>query len=368
MIASSRATRLLVRQAGCADLHNVHAVTQAAFAEQRGRIHDQAHVFRESLDELCEQLEAGWIFLLAEIEGMTVGVIRLTRREGELYVGRLAVVPAHRRKGIGRALMAAAEAWGRAWGLSTARLGVREELPENRAYYESLGYCAVERLETRSAPGRYFYVMRKKLATPSAQPTPTAETIATYERYAARYARRTPYTWAGLALSRFAEHIPPPALVGAMGCGPGRELLLLLEQGYQLYGIDRTRAMLRMARATDAPLIGADLRSLPLTTAALDGVWASASLLHLPCLEIAIALYELRRVTRSGGGLMLTLKMGGGEEWRQTEDGPRFFAFYQPGEVRRLLAGAGFEVVYQWVNEPPPGQRDTWIATIARVV
>jgi len=54
------------------------------------------------------------------------------------WVYYLAVSPDHRRKGLGRALMAAAEAWLRARGAPKIQLMVREE-NEAIAFYEALG-------------------------------------------------------------------------------------------------------------------------------------------------------------------------------------------------------------------------------------
>ena len=54
------------------------------------------------------------------------------------WVYYLAVSPAHRHKGLGRALMAGAEAWLRARGAPKIQLMVREE-NEALGFYEALG-------------------------------------------------------------------------------------------------------------------------------------------------------------------------------------------------------------------------------------
>jgi GNAT superfamily N-acetyltransferase len=57
---------------------------------------------------------------------------------------RLAVLPAYRRRGVGRALVEAVESGALGLGITRVRLGVRVALPRNRAYYERLGYRFVE--------------------------------------------------------------------------------------------------------------------------------------------------------------------------------------------------------------------------------
>lgn len=55
------------------------------------------------------------------------------------WVYYLAVAPDHRRAGLGRALMAAAEDWLRACGAPKIQLMVREDNHEALGFYESLG-------------------------------------------------------------------------------------------------------------------------------------------------------------------------------------------------------------------------------------
>jgi ribosomal protein S18 acetylase RimI-like enzyme len=155
--------QLLVREARPEDLPTVHSVTQTAYAPLINAIGTNVHVYAETPEQIGERLADGWTILLAEISGQVVGAIRITEREGELYIGRLAVIPEAQHCGIGRALMAAAEERGHAWGLPSTRLGAYEDVAASRPYYERLGYQIIERIELRTAPGRYFFAMRKPL-------------------------------------------------------------------------------------------------------------------------------------------------------------------------------------------------------------
>jgi ribosomal protein S18 acetylase RimI-like enzyme len=73
------------------------------------------------------------------------------------------VLPNAQHAGVGRALVAAVEARGCELRLPAVRLGAYEDVAQSRPYYERLGYHADERVELRSAPGRYFWIMRKKI-------------------------------------------------------------------------------------------------------------------------------------------------------------------------------------------------------------
>ncbi|HVQ08091.1 MAG TPA: GNAT family N-acetyltransferase [Allosphingosinicella sp.] len=55
------------------------------------------------------------------------------------WVYYLAVAPERRRQGLGREMMAAAEAWLRRRGVPKIQLMVREDNEAARAFYEALG-------------------------------------------------------------------------------------------------------------------------------------------------------------------------------------------------------------------------------------
>ena len=72
--------------------------------------------------------------------GTPAGCVLYEVNPDHVYLFRLAVLPAHRRQGLGRALVESVEARARERGLRRVRLGVRVALPGQRASYERLGY------------------------------------------------------------------------------------------------------------------------------------------------------------------------------------------------------------------------------------
>jgi len=135
------AAGLTLRDATPSDAEAVYQVTKAAYAEYRGFLDPPSGADKESLEAVESALHQGGA-ALALVDGIAVGAVRYEPRDQSLYVGRLAVLPSHRRRGIGRALMATAEERAQRMGLSRIILGVRVQLPQNRAFYESLGYRA----------------------------------------------------------------------------------------------------------------------------------------------------------------------------------------------------------------------------------
>lgn len=151
-----------------------------------------------------------------------------------------------------------------------------------------------------------------------------------------------------------------PVRILDAGCGPGADAATFAERGYEVVGVDVTRPFLRDAAGyADAAFVAGDVRSLPLSASSVDAVWACASLLHLARTDVPTALAEFRRVLRPGGTLFLTLKYGG-ETGYDLDGVGRFFAMYEPADVRELLLDTDFDVRDLEVEGTPDDGRWLW--------
>lgn len=127
-----------------------------------------------------------------------------------------------------------------------------------------------------------------------------------------------------------------------IGTGTGRAALALLQQGYQMTGIDSSQAMLdetrRLAGGSPITLKVGDILKLPCADASFDSAVALNVMVHFPNWREALA--EWRRVVRPGGRLLFDIhssshvRLAYGESpahWpealRQT-DNPKDFANY----------------------------------------
>lgn len=115
-----------------------------------------AETFPRGLDELVAAVNAsakGQI-LVAEARGELVGVVAVGERpwsegataEPLAYIEGWYVVPAWRRRGVGRALFAAAEAWARAQGYAQIASDTEEHNRTSIAAHQALGYRIAERI------------------------------------------------------------------------------------------------------------------------------------------------------------------------------------------------------------------------------
>jgi ubiquinone/menaquinone biosynthesis C-methylase UbiE len=194
------------------------------------------------------------------------------------------------------------------------------------------------------------------------------DTIAAYDVMAHAYAER----WFAFRLhdemARFTRDLAPGTRVLDLGCGPGQNTMWLVEQGYAAVGVDLSGGMLREARrhAVTEPLVQADMRRLPFRTGTFRGLWACASLLHIPRAEVEMVLCELKRVIHPGQ-LYLAVKHGTGEAWVEgVHGGRRLFAYYTCDEIGHLVEEAGFDVLSCWETEDQGGRDRTWVNLLAR--
>ena len=191
--------------------------------------------------------------------------------------------------------------------------------------------------------------------------SPVARNRATYDVIAPMFAEQTknPTTSVTEVATRFAEDLPAGARVADVGCGPGRDTVLLRGLGLAVIGLDLSMGMLR-AYGTPG-LVQADMRALPLSDGSVDGVWCQAAFLHIPKSDAATVLGEFVRVLRPRGLLYLAVQHGDGEGWEQVDYAPeyrRWFVSYREDELSALLARAGFTVT---AAEQESGFKRNWL-------
>ena len=135
----------VLRRATLADSAAIAAVIAAAFAQYRGRLVPESGAFRETPESIAGELAKGAGAIVAERNGELLGCVLVEEMEGDLYFGRLSVLPVARGLGLARTLIAAVEAEARRRGLAGVRLGVRIVLTANQRLFASLGYRETSR-------------------------------------------------------------------------------------------------------------------------------------------------------------------------------------------------------------------------------
>ena len=136
---------LALRAATLADAPAIAATIATAFAQYRGILVPESSAFRETPEAITTQLAAGSSVIVAERNGTMIGCVVTEVLEGDLYFGRLAVLPEARGTGLAKRLIGAVEDEAPRRGLPGVRLGVRIALEANQRLFNSLGYREISR-------------------------------------------------------------------------------------------------------------------------------------------------------------------------------------------------------------------------------
>jgi SAM-dependent methyltransferase len=150
-----------------------------------------------------------------------------------------------------------------------------------------------------------------------------------------------------------------------LGCGVGRDLRHFRSAGYEAVGLDGAPAMARAARRlSGCPVIVQDMLNLDLPNEAFDGVYAYASLYHMPSQALPAALARLARTLRPGGVLFVCNPCGDDEEGWLDE---RYICLLSFATWSRLVRAAGFKRITHFYRPPGlPRREQEWLASLWR--
>lgn len=186
------------------------------------------------------------------------------------------------------------------------------------------------------------------------------KTIDTYNKMAKEYDDETSGFWEFFPRSFFDKFIKSvKGKVLDIGSGPGRDGLILKENGLEVVCLDASQAMIQLSSDRGLNSVVGDFTNLPFTNKSFNGAWAYTSLLHIPKKDTYKAFDEISRILKKDGILGLGLMEGESEGYRENlgTDMPRWFSFYTKEEVEKLLKEHGFNILYFETFKPEPKPR-----------
>ena len=149
------------------------------------------------------------------------------------------------------------------------------------------------------------------------------------------------------------------------GCGPGRDLKVFRDLGHEAIGLEGSLRFVELARAySGCDVWHQDFLKLELPPAFFDGVFANASLFHVPSQELPRVLRELWASLKGDGVLFSSNPRGANEEgW----NGQRYGCYYDLERWRELVAAAGFAEIMHYYRPPGvPREQQPWLASVWR--
>jgi len=159
--------------------------------------------------------------------------------------------------------------------------------------------------------------------------------------------------------------VPPPFDILDFGCGPGRDLMAFAALGHRATGLDGSPQLAAIARTNSGcHVLEQNFLELDLPANAFDGVFANASMFHVPSGELPRVLKELRAALKPGGVFFCSNPRGDGQEgW----NGERWGAYHEWESWRATMLAAGYLELTHYFRPPGlPRAQQPWLASVWR--
>ena len=160
---------------------------------------------------------------------------------------------------------------------------------------------------------------------------------------------------------KFLSQLPDNAHILDAGCGSGRDTLLFKSLGHEVTAIDGSIEMCKLASEySGVEVLHMQFQDIDFE-GVFDGIWASASLLHVPSTEIEMVLDKLKKSLKENGILYASFKYGDFEGERNG----RYFNDFTEDSVCVLFEGCNFEIIETWItHDARKGREDERWANI----
>ena len=149
------------------------------------------------------------------------------------------------------------------------------------------------------------------------------------------------------------------------GCGPGRDLKVFHDMGHEAIGLEGSERFVEMARGySGCDVWQQDFLMLDLPAEHFDGIFANASLFHVPSQELARVLRQLWATLKPNGVLFSSNPRGENQEgW----NGERYGCYHDWPRWRELVTAAGFnEIRHYYRPTGLPREQQPWLASLWR--
>ena len=186
------------------------------------------------------------------------------------------------------------------------------------------------------------------------------DTIQYYQQNASAFVKGTVSADMRDVQMRFLRMLPSHAYILDFGCGSGRDARAFLEMGYRVDAVDGSVELCRMA----SEYVGIPVKQMLFEELSAfeqyDGIWACASILHLPREQLEGVLQKISDALKAGGVLYTSFKYG---EFEGIRDG-RYFTDFTEDSFKNLMEGIpSLQTVETWVTgDVRPGrENERWL-------
>lgn len=196
----------------------------------------------------------------------------------------------------------------------------------------------------------------------------TRQTIEHYDLHAVSFWEGTKDHDVSQNTAAFLAALPQnkPLDILDFGCGPGRDIRHFKSLGHRPVGLDGSAAFCEMAsRLTGCPVWRQDFLHLDLPEQAFDGIFANASLFHVPRQQLPTVLDKLHQALRNEGVLFTSNPRGNGE----ARHGQRYGHYMELETSAHFLTAANFQLMHHYYRpQGLPCAQQAWLAIVSRRV
>jgi SAM-dependent methyltransferase len=195
----------------------------------------------------------------------------------------------------------------------------------------------------------------------------TEKTLEHYDERAAQFWEGTRDHDVKQNIESLLRHIrgAPPLRILDFGCGPGRDLAAFRALGHEPIGLEGSPSLAAMARKhSGCEVLEQDFLALKLPPDRFHGIFANASLFHVPRQELPRVLSELHSALKPDGVLFASNPRGNNEEgWNHG----RYGVYHDLESWRTFLEAAAFaELEHYYRPAGLPRERQPWLASVWR--
>lgn len=192
-----------------------------------------------------------------------------------------------------------------------------------------------------------------------------SKTIDFYNNNAADFVSGTLNADVTYIQDRFLALLPAGARILDFGCGSGRDTKYFLEKGFRAEGTDGSKELCRIASETTGTTVRQMMFDELDEVDAFDGIWACASILHLPKAELRDVFKKMVRATKSGGYIYVSFRHGDFEGYINE----RYFTYFTEKGFEEFISDIReIKTVDKWVSEDvrPDRREMKWLNLILR--
>lgn len=197
----------------------------------------------------------------------------------------------------------------------------------------------------------------------------SARTIKDYNEHAADFWEGTRGHDVKQNIDSLLRHIrgPSPFRILDLGCGPGRDLATFRALGHEPVGLEGSPALAAMARNhSGCEVWEQNFLDLKLPAGHFDGIFANASLFHVPSERLPHVLRELNSGLKPDGVLFSSNPRGENKEgWNRG----RYGAYHDLESWRGYVEAAAFAELEHYYRPPGlPIEQQPWLASVWRKI